>query len=213
MQQREQAHALQPGSRRVKRSAMPAGLVSLRDDRVRASVARTSRSFREGCRCCEPRDATFLQTADAKEAENTPMIEETAVGASSRNVSHCASKSGGIVSPADGGTGGPHASRNLLICISAPGSLRGRGSVIQTFNRNGPLLLLALNSSTQDRISAGGERSAPIAPIPPAFATAIDRLAGHAPAIGASMIGSLRPNFAQNRFARSSGRAFAMYSK
>jgi len=40
---------------------------------------------------------------------------------------------------------------------------------------------------------SGGVISAPIAPIPPAFATAIDRLAGQAPAIGASMIGIVKP--------------------
>ena len=34
-----------------------------------------------------------------------------------------------------------------------------------------------------------------------AFATAIERLAGHAPAIGASRMGSFRPYFAQNSVA------------
>ncbi len=53
---------------------------------------------------------------------------------------------------------------------------------------------------------AGGVKRAPIAPIPPEFATAIDRLAGHAPAIGASKIGRVSAYFAQKARARSSGR-------
>ena len=48
---------------------------------------------------------------------------------------------------------------------------------------------LAANSSVQVRIDSGVIRSAPQAPIPPAFATATDRDGGHAPAIGASRIG------------------------
>jgi hypothetical protein len=40
----------------------------------------------------------------------------------------------------------------------------------------------------------------------PALATAIDRLAGDAPAIGASMIGTVKPYRAQKALARSSGR-------
>ena len=56
---------------------------------------------------------------------------------------------------------------------------------------------------------AGGVINAPIAPMPPAFATAIDKLAGDAPAIGASMIGSAKPYRAQNAAARSSARGLA----
>src|SRR5881394_4339927 len=52
---------------------------------------------------------------------------------------------------------------------------------------------------------AGDVSNAPIAAIPPAFATATDRLAGQAPAIGASRIGSSRPYPAQNAVARASG--------
>jgi hypothetical protein len=52
--------------------------------------------------------------------------------------------------------------------------------------------------------------SAPIAPIPPALATAMERLAGHAPAIGASKIGSCRPYFAQKAAARSRGREIVL---
>src|SRR3954447_5646714 len=45
---------------------------------------------------------------------------------------------------------------------------------------------------------AGGVINAPIAPMPPAFATATERLAGHAPAIGASRIGHRKPYRSQN---------------
>src|SRR5215471_10241369 len=68
----------------------------------------------------------------------TPMIDDTAVGASSKNASHWESKSGGTVSPADDGTRGPHCSRKLLTFASASGSLAGLGSGIQVFNCNGP---------------------------------------------------------------------------
>src|SRR5438045_7868304 len=67
-------------------------------------------------------------------AGNTPMMDDTAVGASSRKESHWASKSGGMESPAEAATGGPHASMNFLIRSSAAGSLLGLGSGIQTFN-------------------------------------------------------------------------------
>src|SRR5579863_3607010 len=46
--------------------------------------------------------------------------------------------------------------------------------------------------------------------MPPAFATAIDKPAGHAPAIGASRIGTLRPYLAQNAWVRSTGRELCM---
>ena len=42
--------------------------------------------------------------------------------------------------------------------------------------------------------------------MPPAFAMAIDKLAGDAPAIGASRIGTFSPYLSQNEVARSSGR-------
>jgi hypothetical protein len=58
-------------------------------------------------------------------------------------------------------------------------------------------VLFDLNSCTHARMPAGGVSRAPIAPSPPAFATAIDRLTGHAPAIGASMMGTWRPYFAE----------------
>ena len=60
--------------------------------------------------------------------------------------------------------------------------------------------------SAHRRMAAAGLRSAPIAPMPPALATAIERLGGHAPAIGASMMGTAKPCAAAKAFARSSGR-------
>jgi hypothetical protein len=45
-----------------------------------------------------------------------------------------------------------------------------------------------------------------MAPIPPAFAIAIERLTGHAPALGASRIGMPSPYLAENSAARSLGR-------
>src|SRR3712207_8749181 len=68
----------------------------------------------------------------------------------------------------------------------------GLGSGIQVLSWKGPLLP-ERNSFTQARMPGGLVTSAPIAPIPPALATAMERLAGHAPAIGASKIGSWRP--------------------
>lgn len=56
------------------------------------------------------------------------MIDETAVGRSSRKVSHCMRKSGGTTSPAVGGTSGPHLERNAFIRSSASGSRDGGGS-------------------------------------------------------------------------------------
>jgi hypothetical protein len=50
---------------------------------------------------------------------------------------------------------------------------------------------------------AEGMVSAPNPPMPPAFATALARLAGHAPAIGACNIGIRSPKRWQNRAARS----------
>lgn len=132
------------------------------------------------------------------------MMEDTAVGATSSNVSHCASKSGGTVSPADAGTVGPHDSRNFLIRSSVAGSRIGLGSGIHRFIWKGPLLL-DRNSCTYERIPAGGVSRAPVAPIPPVFATAMERLAGEAPAMGATSMGTLRPYVSQNELARSSG--------
>ena len=49
----------------------------------------------------------------------TPMMDEIAVGSVSRSASHCASKSGGTVSPAASGTGGPQSARNARMRSSA----------------------------------------------------------------------------------------------
>ena len=56
------------------------------------------------------------------------------------------------------------------------------------------------------RMPDGVVSSAPSAPMPPALATAIDRLTGQAPAIGASRMGRPRPYCSQNALARSRGR-------
>jgi hypothetical protein len=61
---------------------------------------------------------------------------------------------------------------------------------------------LDLNSCTHAWIAGGSLIKAPSAPMLPAFASAMERLAGHAPAIGASNIGSFSPYFAQNASAR-----------
>jgi hypothetical protein len=58
---------------------------------------------------------------------------------------------------------------------------------------------------------AGSVISAPIAPIPPAFATAMESPGGHEPAMGASRIGQLNPYLAQNGSARLEASAPAMY--
>ncbi len=83
------------------------------------------------------------------------------------------------------------------MAASAAGSRLGDGSGIQVFIWNGPLLL-DLNSCTHAWIAGGSLINAPSAPMLPALASAIDRVAGHAPAIGASNIGSFKPYFAQN---------------
>ena len=83
------------------------------------------------------------------------------------------------------------------MAASAAGSRLGDASGIQVFIWNGPLLL-DLNSCTHARIACGSLINAPSAPMLPTLASAIDRVAGHAPAIGASNIGNFKPYFAQN---------------
>jgi hypothetical protein len=51
-------------------------------------------------------------------------------------------------------------------------------------------------------MAAGEEDVAPIAPMPPALATAADSAAGQAPAIGARRIGARNPYRAQKASAR-----------
>src|SRR5579859_330549 len=135
---------------------------------------------------------------------NSPMIEETAVGLSSRKTSHCARKFGGTPSPAVAGTAGPQEARNARMRASAAASREGAGSGIQVLSWRGPLLF-DLNSSIHARIASGSLMSAPRAPMLPALATAMERLAGQAPAMGASSIGSFNPYFAQNEWARARG--------
>src|ERR1700677_3737716 len=133
------------------------------------------------------------------------MIEETTVGFSSRNVSQCSFMSGGAASPAVAATGGPQEARNSRTRASASASRRGGGSRIHVLSWNAPPLA-ERNCSTHARMAGGWLTTAPIAPIPPAFATAAARVAGQAPAIGAIRIGSRRPYVAQNCAARSRGR-------
>jgi hypothetical protein len=132
------------------------------------------------------------------------MIEETAVGFSSRNASHCARKSGGAASPAVGGTFGPQSPRNSRMRDSPGASRSGSGSGIQVLSCSGPLLL-DRNSCTHVRIASGALISAPRAPMLPALAKAMERLTGQAPAMGASRIGSFNPYLAQNASARLRG--------
>jgi hypothetical protein len=67
---------------------------------------------------------------------------------------------------------------------------------------NAPLLL-ERTSAAQAVISSGCISSTPHDPSPPALATAIDNEGALAPAMGASRIGTLNPNRAQNASARS----------
>src|SRR5215470_14581483 len=71
----------------------------------------------------------------------TPIIDETAAGLRSKNVSHCSLKSGSAASPDDSGTPGPHLSKNCLIFSSASPDRLGLGSGTHTFSWNGPELL------------------------------------------------------------------------
>ena len=60
----------------------------------------------------------------------------------------------------------------------------------------------ARTCAAQAAISSGRIISAPQAPRPPALATAMESSGGQAPAMGASRIGSLRPNRSQNAWVR-----------
>jgi len=117
---------------------------------------------------------------------------DTTRGRSRRNVSHCASKSGSATSPALAGTAGPHDARKVRIRASASASRRAGGSGIHVFSWNGPAVALRTRS-THAAISSGWLVSAPIAPMPPARATAIESSGALAPAIGARRIGTRSP--------------------
>src|SRR5438067_1261136 len=131
----------------------------------------------------------------------TPMIDETAVGLSSTNTSHCARKSGSVASPAAGGTFGPQSARNARMRASEAAYRSGGGSGIQVLIWSGPLLF-DLNSCTQLRIVSSVLISAPRAPMLPALTKATERLTGQAPAMGASRIGNFNPYLEQNASAR-----------
>src|ERR1700733_270766 len=132
------------------------------------------------------------------------MIEETIVGFSSRKTSTCAFMAGGAASPALAATGGPHEARNSRTRASASASRRGWGSGIHvlSWHASPPA---ERNCSTHVRMAAGGLTRAPIAPIPPALATAAARVAGQAPGVGAIRIGMRIQYIAQNAAARTRG--------
>ena len=129
------------------------------------------------------------------------MIEEMIGGPASNVASHCASKSGGLTSPASRATSGPHWPRKRRTASSVAASRLGGGSGIQRLSWNPPLLP-ARTSDAQALIASGCIRSAPQPPSPPALATAIASDAGQAPAIGAIRIGTRRLNVSQNVAAR-----------
>ena len=189
--QRQQSDELAFGGGLVERAAMAARFESLRDDGIGAGGLRPP-WLRPASSPWRTRRCPSLSAARRMLGGNTPMMDDTAVGASSRKVSSCASKSGNATFPASAGTAGPQLARKARMRASTCASRRGGGSGIQTLSWNGPRLF-DRNSSTQARMPAGGVTSAPIAPMLPALATAIERLAGHAPAIGASRMGNFRP--------------------
>src|SRR5215467_10270001 len=120
------------------------------------------------------------------------MIDETAAGPALSNASHCASKSGSETLPASSGTSGPQPARNFRKRVSCAASRTGGGSGIQRLMLKPPLVD-ARTSAAQVAISSGLINKAPHAPSPPALATAIESEGGHAPAMGASKIGTRKP--------------------
>src|SRR2546421_3635944 len=130
------------------------------------------------------------------------MTEETIGGLAATNASHCAAKSGGLASPASGGTVGPHPARNSRTRASCTASRVGGGSGIHRLRLKAPLLL-ARPSAAQAIISSGCINSAPHDPSPPAFATAIESEGELTPAMGASRMGTWRPKRLQNASVRS----------
>ena len=132
------------------------------------------------------------------------MTEETIGGAAASKALHCSEKFGGTASPACSGTGGPQELRKFATRASCSLSRLGGGSGIQRLIWKGPLVP-ARTSLAQALISSGFISSAPQAPSPPAFATAIDSEGALAPAMGASKIGVRKPNLSQNACARCSG--------
>src|SRR5437660_11343942 len=101
------------------------------------------------------------------------MIEETTAGPASSSASHCAAKSGGVVSPASSGTGGPKRPRNSRTFASCAASRCGGGSGIHKLSCTAPLDE-ERNSSIQAAIAAGGINNAPAEPMHPALAPQLD---------------------------------------
>src|SRR3982750_3309484 len=130
-----------------------------------------------------------------------PITDETMGGEGLNSASHCAEKSYGAALAASAGPSGPHFARNARTLASCCALRAGGGSGIHRLIWNGPRLF-ARTSSAHAEISAGCISSAPHAPRPPAFTTAIEREEGHAPAIGASRMGTWRPNRLQNESMR-----------
>src|SRR5208337_4192500 len=121
-----------------------------------------------------------------------PMIDDTTRGAAASTAAHCAAKSGGLASPASGLTSGPQLDRKRRTLPSASSSRGGGGSGTHKLSWKPPLLSRR-KASAQATIPSGRVNKAPMAPIPPALATAALSPVGHAPAIGASRIGSSSP--------------------
>src|SRR6185312_2699628 len=95
---------------------------------------------------------------------------------------------------------GPHVFRKARTRASLPASRRAGGSGTHVLIWSGPLPVAARNSPVHSRMADGVYISAPRAPMLPAPATAADRLTGHAPAMGASMIGIFNRYFSQKVF-------------
>src|SRR5579883_344551 len=129
------------------------------------------------------------------------MTDEIMGGAAESIASHWAEKSGGVVSPASGGTGGPQPERKSRTRASCAASRFGGGSGIQLLSWKAPLLC-ERTSFAQARISSGCISSTPQDPSPPALATAIDNEGALAPAMGASKIGARKLKRAQNASTR-----------
>ncbi|MNV41333.1 hypothetical protein D3C71_1329670 [compost metagenome] len=125
-------------------------------------------------------------------AENTPMMVEATAGRAWISASNWASKSAGPASPAVTGTCGPHCPRKSRVAASAAASRRGAGSGTHRLICAGPCDC-ALKASIHCPICSGVDNTAPIAPMPPALASAADNGTGQAPAIGDNRIGRPTP--------------------
>ncbi len=129
------------------------------------------------------------------------MIEDATAGRASSSAAHCAAKSAGPASPAVASTGGPHCARNARVAASAAASRSGGGSGTHRLTCAGPSLPWR-NACIQVPMSAAEDSTAPIAPMPPACATATDNGTGQVPAIGDSRIGRRRAKRVQNAVTR-----------